>query len=321
MRAAFEPSLGVVQTELLVAEDKTNAVPIEETFTENLADCRLLRTLKGAVLCSRRDTVDVFRNGARESSFPGTELAVVGDIAWSLNQSTLERRVDTGQALTLEGTFMADFAQGVVGTHTETRAVRATRGSTTLSAVELTWNGASLSARSWQPAEAVPLGSVITVDGDALWQITPGNPGRETELCTFGTSRECVSLFSKLANVGLPEPLGFSERGAWWVNPTFGNPAAFVLNVVERPFSATAPRIHTVNVRSQRFVGDFSHQISGESEMRFFVSTDEKDFVIPSLAGGAITFTWWPRGTVRSVSADWLVLDGPNGSTFRFYRR
>lgn len=323
VRATFEPSLGVVSTTVHAAADLTAATPIEETFAQSLADCSpLLRTTSGAVLCQRGGVVSVFRGGAPAGTFPGSGLAVVGDVVWSTTPSALERREDLGPdaGVVLSPGGLAPCAPlaSPVGVHTETRAVRATQGSFTFAALDATWDGGAMTTRSFNPTEPVPGASQFAVESDKLWVLTPGDGmGREAELCSYADERECIGLFSN-ATAGPPRTLGLGASGAWWVNPTFGSPQAFELHFAERPFSGRAPRLHVVELQSPevRVTGD---QISGET-VPLIALPGFEGTVLATFSKGEIRFERWPDGKVHSVSADWLVQQ-VSPSTFRFYRR
>lgn len=67
------------------------------------------RTLPGAWVCG----TDVVRGEAIERSFPGSLLAVAGEVLWVVSSGGLQRYVDTGTELRLEGSLSQAMGEGV----------------------------------------------------------------------------------------------------------------------------------------------------------------------------------------------------------------
>jgi hypothetical protein len=101
----FEPVGGFNQFDLHAMRDHSTELPIQ-TLTRT---CDALeRTERGGWLC---DT-DFLRAGAVEQRFTDNRVAVAGDVVWVVNETRIQRFVDTGS--TLELTASLEHSQGTV---------------------------------------------------------------------------------------------------------------------------------------------------------------------------------------------------------------
>ncbi|SEU34657.1 hypothetical protein [Stigmatella erecta] len=96
--AAFDPVGGIIQADLHAARDRSGeTAPVLLPF-----ECGTLeRTQAGAWVCDAR----VLREGTLVRSFPGSRLAVAGEVVWRMEPQRFERYVDTGTELVLTGTW------------------------------------------------------------------------------------------------------------------------------------------------------------------------------------------------------------------------
>lgn len=290
---SFEPGLGVVRAALYVAVDRRAEQGVEESFPEDVSTCTSLqRTSRGAVVCERSGEVVVFRRGAREQSFPGVDVVVVGDVAWSQYGTRVERRVDEGTLMVAESLLVDGLVAGSAGEHTAGRSLRAVSTERGWGVAEVSWSGV-LAARD-HLAWGRPLDEPRTfaLDEGEAWMLT--NHG----LCNL-TLQSCTDVGLARGNA---TSQGVTPTVGWWARPTPGG--AVWLEWMQRPFRAGATNFVAVRAPLQGS----------------FLRDGDTGAFLPVFADGDVRFERWPDGRVVTVTDEWVaLLDTPRRA--RFFRR
>ncbi len=93
---AFSHVGGIHQFDIHAAQDRSAEIP---RITLPKACSSLERTFQGTWVCG----TELLRDGAPVASFPGSRLAVAGDVLWVVDSTRVQRYVDMGTELLLTG--------------------------------------------------------------------------------------------------------------------------------------------------------------------------------------------------------------------------
>jgi hypothetical protein len=324
---AFEPNLGMVQKDLLVAADRTGLASTELPTPVSL-NCELLRrTQVGTVLCRSSSRWKALRSGGLEDISPksplteGNEAAVVGNRVWFAQGSQLSVQEDDGSTF---GTPLATT---------------------------------TLDARTQYPLALLPLGDEVTVVGNTgysryrlagglLTRVAGGNRDFDLDVLALLTSGgellitssemnpDTAQTSTRLCTVTLPSPpvdepaptqcavvagtaVGMTHDGLW----TFGSPETndWTLRLY-RPGPAPLAPFAALNLHlafDARVAPGFEGQAP---QLRFarndfdppvvFLPSLEADEVIleryelsgsPDSSGGNSTWVWSQGSTPKSL--------------------
>ncbi len=282
----------------------------ERTFVDRMDTCYEgpFRAKSGRVFCRRNNDIWVYRDdGSIDGSFPGANLAVVGDEIWSDDGRGFEHRTDLGAGgLRLDGRVDGEIALP----YGETRPGVAIRGVRN-GLVELTWDGRSLAGRS--------LSGFPDIAQDAIALVSPGDLrpvlARNGSTCTVARGCQqttCPSFFACAENGG--NLLGVTATDIWHVFPEFVPDA-------RRGVLLRTPRDSSITERvpgAQGMMDDawrtrglhlFQPDVrSGVGSVPAVNSTLGRGSVFPdSDESGGFLWHWQHRGALISANSDFLI--------------
>jgi len=217
---AFSQVGGLHQFDFHAVMDNSTTAP---SFTVNKACTSLERTRQGLWVCNS----EVLRGESVLGSFPGSRLAVAGDVIWVVGGDLIRRYVDTGGALALEGfmdhtqgeaTFLLPSPDELLVVHLNgTLALYTLSGGTLASAGTTPWSrpGAMMGSSG-------PFGLLLR-DGNQLGLVTHTTVNSQTvaQVCPYQlvsgrpqrTTGACVVLGGDV--------VGFEPRVLWTRLPPF----------------------------------------------------------------------------------------------------
>ncbi|SEL30521.1 hypothetical protein SAMN05444354_105170 [Stigmatella aurantiaca] len=217
--AAFDPVGGIIQADLHAARDRSG-----ETAPVMLPlDCGTLeRTQPGAWICDVR----VLREGVLVRDFPGSRLAVAGEVVWRMDPRLIERYVDTGTELVLTGTW--PHAEGKVEAVLATRETLVALHGQTVQHVA--FDGTALTGGAptrWATGTELPSGlgpkALLMRAGDTL-AITAGRPFGSSspfsnEACPYTVVNGRIERTASACTGFNGSVVGFEPGGLWVEEP------------------------------------------------------------------------------------------------------
>jgi hypothetical protein len=231
---AFHNVGGVHQHELrAVVDQSAGAVPFPvPTSCESLE-----RTLRGTWVCDE----DVIRGGTVEARFSSARLAVAGDVVWVVDGTSVQRFVDTGQALALtasvthsqgEPLFLLPSAEEVVVLHRSFVLQRLVfQGPNQLASTGLTpWDAPLLlAAHSFAPP------AVLLREGNRLAVVSHNrfvetSSAFYTRLCPYQLVSEAFARTSEDCHTVPGGTVGFEANVLWMAgdDARFGSNSRFL---------------------------------------------------------------------------------------------
>lgn len=247
---SFEPGAAVLQRDLLVATDRSDAGPVETMQTTDCAHYE--RTPKGGVLCRRADGVTLFRRGPTQHAVfqPTVLVRAAGDVVWTVETGSVKRYLDTGVGGLVQTAVGGGNDYGVTGAATEQELLVVSG----ISARVHRFDGGQLlglvSSLDFTETPPVPLAAAFDGDAGTLllasgrgWVRTQLVPGASTPTLSWNDAGVPVheasdGLWMVQDGVYRFVPLDAAKAGASFLAPQnwrHGAPAANKLGLGERP--------------------------------------------------------------------------------------
>lgn len=321
--ARFEPNLGVVQADVLVAEDDRDAGP-ELTLADAgaLAGCRHVDlTEQGRVLCLTGAVRVLERDGTLlQTVSASAQAARVGETLWVVaSDGLLTRwhetdagyaREDAGLSLALPNPLIAADEEGLL-VAAESEVLHTSRADAGLERVGHPDNAFDHLTTVWRSGRQFAMVSEVIGAGGAapheLTLITGALDGPPAAFAQFG------STLDGSGNAPAVGTLGSEPPGVWLVTQDLGTfPVRTLLTLNGRKGQRTMllPFAWRGSFPGARVQWDTGASLVNDADERLYLLDRDGQFVLQR----------FPSLPLRSVTSRWLALDAPDGQ-LRIYRR
>lgn len=313
----FQPGLARGLHRVQVAANRLDAGVLVEQLPWELSACIGLprRAVSGLVLCEQAGQVLLWKAGQDAGAFPGSALAVVGDVVWSnAPDSAVERRRASDGGLVLEGRITVPGLQA--GHHYSDEDVSLRLGAE-LNEVRWLDGGLETRARTDGGTTALADGGLV-LEGDEVWLL------RQSERCRVSPPGPCEATGAVLGfsggapltgELGAPPAFGFSDvtvrrlgddaglllSYGWVALPSQGPVEAEALPFLWRQSEAFASHLIYATIVERQGAG-------------------LRAYAYPERIGGYASNPATPPRPVR-VNRDWILVGGPAPTEAHWLRR
>lgn len=316
----FEPGLARGLHRVQVAANRLDAGVIVEILPWDLSTCAGLprRTRSGLVLCEQAGNILLWESGRDAGAFPGTALAVVGDVVWSnAPDSAVERRRVLDGGLVLEGRVVVHGLS--IGDHYSDEDVSLRLGA---EVHELRWIDGGLEdvARTDGGITLLPdagLASLVLADGD-VWLL------RQVDRCRVSPPGPCTLTGQVLgfvngaplaADVGPLPAYGFPDVTVRSLDRDAGLPLSYGWTAVASEGPVEGEALPYLWRQSEAYAAHFIYVTPVEREGAGLQAS-----AYPERIGGYPYNPATPPRAVR-INRDWILVGGPGPSEAHWLRR
>lgn len=316
----FEPALARGLHRVQVAANRLDAGALVEQLPWELSTCAGLprRTVSGLVLCERAGEILLWEAGQDAGAFPGSALAVVGDVVWSnAPDSAVERRRVSDGGLLLEGRVVVPGLR--IGEHYSDEDVSLRVG---VEVQEVRWVDGGLEAtpRTDGGTTLFPdagVASLVLQNGE-VWLL------RQVDRCRVSPPGPCTLTGLLLgfadgaplaSDVGPLPQYGFPEVAVRWLDHDAGLPLSYGWVAVRSEGPVEGEALPYLWRQSEGFASHLIHTTAVERE-----GDGLQAFAYPELIGGYPSNPATPPRPVR-INRDWILVAGPGPSEAHWLRR